>query len=471
MFSPFKPFKSLFGSDEVTTILEKLGVPGTSDSFAQRLTQSQRQNDELSLTIDLPADLQEHLSYLEQFLAEKLKPAGIRTVHLSIANPTISNQSTDHKAPVVQQSQSTETAQGYAHTQHYQNAYGSGSQTQSGTSGRASQSQMMLPPVQDASQTMSQSLGGMSQSQGEQGQWQHMAPMASNSAAVTSVEPSATQSARPAPPRQHELKAHPHIRNIIAVASGKGGVGKSTTTVNLALALKAAGARVGVLDADIYGPSIPTMLGIEGQHPDVENDRFVPLAAHGLAVLSIGNLLGDDQTPVAWRGPKATGALMQLFNETLWPELDYLVIDLPPGTGDIQLTLAQRIPVTGAVIVTTPQHVALMDAQKGIELFNKVNITVLGVVENMATHLCSQCGHADDIFGTGGGETLSQRYAVPLLGRLPLDARIREQADSGQPSVAVQDAMAPRYQQIALKVIEQVARLPQQHQRDNKRIF
>jgi ATP-binding protein involved in chromosome partitioning len=276
---------------------------------------------------------------------------------------------------------------------------------------------------------------------------------------------------RPVPPKQTELKAHPRIRHIIVVASGKGGVGKSTTAVNLALALQKTGAKVGMLDADIYGPSIPTMLGIAGKTPLIENDQFVPLLAHGLAVLSIGNLTGDDNTPIVWRGPKATGALMQLFGQTNWPELDYLVIDMPPGTGDIQLTLAQRIPVSGAVIVTTPQHIALLDAQKGIELFNKVSIPVLGVIENMALHVCSQCGHVDEIFGAGGGEKLSEQYHVPLLGRLPLDGSIRQNADKGTPSVVVGDAAAPLYEQIALNVIREVEKLNEVHPRDGKRIF
>ena len=210
------------------------------------------------------------------------------------------------------------------------------------------------------------------------------------------AEPPITKSA----PTQASLAAHPRIRHIIVVASGKGGVGKSTTTVNIALALQKLGNRVGVLDADIYGPSMPTMLGVDSVKPELENEQFVPVNAHGLAMLSIGSLLDGDNTPVAWRGPKATGALMQLYNQTNWPQLDYLVIDMPPGTGDIQLTLAQRIPVTGAVIVTTPQHVALLDAQKGIEMFNKTNIPVLGVVENMALHTCSNCNHTEAIFGT-----------------------------------------------------------------------
>lgn len=271
-------------------------------------------------------------------------------------------------------------------------------------------------------------------------------------------------------PIQSEVPAHPRIKNVILVSSGKGGVGKSTTTVNLALALQKQGLKVGVLDADIYGPSIPTMLGNAGRTPKIENENFVPLDAYGLAVLSIGHLTGDHNTPVAWRGPKATGALMQLFNQTLWPDLDVLVIDMPPGTGDIQLTLAQRIPVSGAVIVTTPQNVALLDATKGIELFNRVGIPVLGVIENMSTHICSNCGFEEQIFGVGGGDKLSEQYDIPLLGRLPLNAQIRENADKGQPSVIAQDTAAESYQMIAQALWSRVEQLPQRA-RDEKRIF
>ena len=273
-----------------------------------------------------------------------------------------------------------------------------------------------------------------------------------------------------AAPKQRDVAAHPRIKNVILVSSGKGGVGKSTTTVNLALALQQKGLKVGVLDADIYGPSIPTMLGNAGKTPMIENEHFVPLDAYGLAVLSIGHLTGDHNTPVAWRGPKATGALMQLFNQTLWPDLDILVIDMPPGTGDIQLTLAQRIPVTGAVIVTTPQNVALMDATKGIELFNRVNIPVLGVIENMSTHICSNCGYEEQIFGVGGGDKLSEQYHIPLLGRLPLNVQIRENADSGKPSVIAMDDAAESYLQIADVVGHQLQKQPQR-QRDAIRIF
>lgn len=270
-------------------------------------------------------------------------------------------------------------------------------------------------------------------------------------------------------PIQSEVPAHPRIKNVILVSSGKGGVGKSTTTVNLALALQKQGLKVGVLDADIYGPSIPTMLGNAGRTPKIENENFVPLDAYGLAVLSIGHLTGDNNTPVAWRGPKATGALMQLFNQTLWPDLDVLVIDMPPGTGDIQLTLAQRIPVTGALIVTTPQNVALLDASKGIELFNRVGIPVVGVIENMSTHICSNCGFEEQIFGVGGGDKLSEQYDIPLLGRLPLNAQIRENADKGQPSVIAQDTAAESYQMIAQALWTRVEQLPQRA-RDRKSV-
>ena len=270
-------------------------------------------------------------------------------------------------------------------------------------------------------------------------------------------------------PKQSDIAAHPRIRHIIVVASGKGGVGKSTTTVNIALALQKLGHRVGVLDADIYGPSIPSMLGVADKRPELENEQFVPIDAHGMAMLSIGSLLGQDNTPVAWRGPKATGALMQLFNQTNWPQLDYLVIDMPPGTGDIQLTLAQRIPVTGAVIVTTPQHIALLDAQKGIEMFNKTNIPVLGVVENMALHTCSNCNHTEAIFGTGGGERIAEQYHVPLLGQLPLASGIRAQVDTGQPSVLVSDEFAEYYVNIAKNIESNIDKFAKPT--DDKRIF
>ena len=282
---------------------------------------------------------------------------------------------------------------------------------------------------------------------------------------TTDAEPPITKAA----PTQASLTAHPRIRHIIVVASGKGGVGKSTTTVNIALALQKLGNRVGVLDADIYGPSMPTMLGVNNVRPELENEQFVPINAHGMAMLSIGSLLDGDNTPVAWRGPKATGALMQLYNQTNWPQLDYLVIDMPPGTGDIQLTLAQRIPVTGAVIVTTPQHIALLDAQKGIEMFNKTNIPVLGVVENMALHTCSNCNHTEAIFGTGGGEKIAEQYQVPLLGQLPLARGIRAQVDKGEPSVLADDEFAPYYLSIAKNIEANINKFAKPV--DDKRIF
>ncbi|MFW2176813.1 MULTISPECIES: iron-sulfur cluster carrier protein ApbC [unclassified Moraxella] len=268
---------------------------------------------------------------------------------------------------------------------------------------------------------------------------------------------------------QSDLTPHPRIQHIIVVASGKGGVGKSTTTVNIALALQKLGKKVGVLDADIYGPSIPTMLGVAGVQPTLENEQFVPIDAQGMPMLSIGSLLTDDNTPIAWRGAKATGALMQLYNQTNWPNLDYLVIDMPPGTGDIQLTLAQRIPVTGAVVVTTPQHIALLDAQKGIEMFRKTAIPVLGVVENMALHTCSNCGHTEAIFGEGGGEKMAENYQVPLLGQLPLAKGIREQADKGEPSVLVNDEFAEYYLNIAKNIEANIGKFAKSH--DNNRIF
>src|SRR3979411_2807322 len=233
---------------------------------------------------------------------------------------------------------------------------------------------------------------------------------------------------------QRGVKLIPGVKNIVAVASGKGGVGKSTTAVNLALALAAEGASVGVLDADIYGPSQPMMLGIAGRPESKDGKSLEPMEAHGLQAISIGFLI-DVDTPMVWRGPMVTQALEQLLKDTAWRELDYLVIDLPPGPGDIQLTLAQKVPVTGAVIVTTPQDIALIDARKGLKMFEKVGIPILGVVENMAIHICTNCGHAEHIFGSGGGEKMCKDYDVEFLGSLPLDIRIREQADSGKPTV------------------------------------
>ena len=241
---------------------------------------------------------------------------------------------------------------------------------------------------------------------------------------------------------QRNLKPLPGIGNIVAVASGKGGVGKSTVAANLALAWAHQGARVGLLDADIYGPSQPLMMGLAGKRPATPDGKHIePLSAHGIVVMSIGFLVDADQ-PMVWRGPMVTQALTQLLGDTNWGELDYLVIDMPPGTGDIQLTLAQRVPVSGVVIVTTPQDIALADARKGLRMFEKVAVPVLGIVENMSTHLCSKCGHEEHIFGAGGGARLAQDCGVELLGELPLDTRIREEADGGRPSVIAEPGSA-----------------------------
>ena len=236
---------------------------------------------------------------------------------------------------------------------------------------------------------------------------------------------------------QSDMPALDQVANVIAVASGKGGVGKSTTAVNLALALQAEGARVGLLDADVFGPSQPVMLGKpEGTRPEVlDGKTFVPVEAYGLQTMSMGYLT-TKQTPVVWRGPKASGALVQMMEQTRWQQLDYLLVDLPPGTGDIQLTLAQKIPVAGAVVITTPQDIALLDAIKGVEMFRKVDIRVLGIVENMAVHICSECGHQEHVFGQGGGERMARDYDTEVLAALPLSLRIREQADNGKPVVA-----------------------------------
>lgn len=252
---------------------------------------------------------------------------------------------------------------------------------------------------------------------------------------------------------QKELSPLPGVRNIIAVASGKGGVGKSTTAVNLALALQAEGAQVGVLDADVYGPSLPLLTGTSGKPDSPDGQNFNPKRNHGLQIMSIGYMIEDD-TPVIWRGPMVTQALMQLATNTLWQDLDYLVIDFPPGTGDIALTLAQRIPMSAAVIVTTPQDIALIDAKKALKMFEKVEVPVLGIIENMSTHICSKCGHEEPIFGAGGGERMAQQYGRPLLGSLPLDIRIRSESDAGTPVVTAQPQsdLALRYREIARNV-------------------
>jgi ATP-binding protein involved in chromosome partitioning len=237
---------------------------------------------------------------------------------------------------------------------------------------------------------------------------------------------------------QRSLKPMDGVKNIVAVASGKGGVGKSTVAVNLALAWAAAGASVGILDADIYGPSQPLMLGLTGSKPtSPDGKKIVPLRAHGLVAMSIGFLV-DPAQAVVWRGPMVTQALTQLLGDTDWGQLDYLVVDMPPGTGDIQLTLAQRVPVAGAVIVTTPQDIALADARKGLAMFEKVSVPVLGIIENMSVHICSNCGHAEHIFGSGGGARMAAEYGVPVLGELPLDARVQRETDAGRPSVVAE---------------------------------
>jgi len=261
---------------------------------------------------------------------------------------------------------------------------------------------------------------------------------------------------------QRSAKLVPGIKNIIAVASGKGGVGKSTVAVNLALALRAEGATVGMLDADIYGPSQPMMLGITGNPGSRDGKSIEPMMGHGVQAMSIGFLV-DTEQPMVWRGPMVTQALQQLLNDTRWRDVDYLVIDLPPGTGDIQLTLAQAVPVTGAVIVTTPQDIALLDARRGLKMFEKVSIPILGIVENMATHICAQCGHEEHIFGAGGGARMAKDYGVELLGSLPLDIKIREQADSGRPTVVADPGgrVADAYRAIARRVAVKIAELQQ----------
>ena len=250
---------------------------------------------------------------------------------------------------------------------------------------------------------------------------------------------------------QEELKPLKSIANIIAVGSGKGGVGKSTTAVNLALALQREGARVGLLDADIYGPSIPSMLGVKGQ-PSTDGEHIIPKEAYGLKVMSIGFLV-EEETAMIWRGPMVTSALQQLLGDTLWGELDYLIIDLPPGTGDIQLTLAQKIPVAGAVIVTTPQDIALLDARRAVHMFRKVDVPILGVVENMSTHICTACGHEEAIFGHGGGEQMAKDFEIPLLGRMPLAMEIRSSLDAGEPTMMKDpdSHLAQSYRSLALR--------------------
>ncbi len=260
---------------------------------------------------------------------------------------------------------------------------------------------------------------------------------------------------------QPGLRPMPNIRNIIAVASGKGGVGKSTTAVNLALALSRLGARTGLLDADIYGPSVPIMLGLSGKPASNDGKTMEPLQGHGLQANSIGFLI-DEDAPAIWRGPMVTQALQQLLGQTNWNDLDFLIVDMPPGTGDIALTMAQKVPLTGAVIVTTPQDLALADARKGLRMFQKVNVPVLGVVENMSVHICSNCGHAEPIFGEHGGRDMAAQYEIPWLGSLPLQMSIREQTDSGRPTVVAEPdgEVARIYLDVAGKLLDIVAKLP-----------
>ena len=260
---------------------------------------------------------------------------------------------------------------------------------------------------------------------------------------------------------QGELKPLANVRNIIAVGSGKGGVGKSTTAVNLALALAAEGLAVGVLDADVYGPSIPMMLGLSGRPDSPDGKSIEPMRAHGIEAMSIG-LLVDQDTPMIWRGPMATSALTQLLTDTRWGDLDVLVVDLPPGTGDIQLTMSQKIPVAGAVIVTTPQDIATLDARKALKMFEKLDIAVLGLVENMAVHVCTNCGHAEHIFGEGGAARMSAQYGVPVLGALPLEIAIREQGDAGTPIVAAApgSAAALAYRDLARALLARLGERP-----------
>ncbi|MEN8990509.1 MULTISPECIES: iron-sulfur cluster carrier protein ApbC [unclassified Acinetobacter] len=414
VFSPSQEVKE----EEIQQVLQNYVLPNSNNALKDRITQVNVQGQILQITINTFPSEADDLQKIHDDLADALEKCGINELNMHVIQ-----QKTGHKS---------EGGCGHHH------AEGESCSSQEKAESSAAKSQ--LPPVVDAS--------------------------AKTPEAPAEVDPN-NPPIQKAAPQQRDVPKHPRIKNVILVSSGKGGVGKSTTTVNLALALQQLGLKVGVLDADIYGPSIPTMLGNAGRTPMIEAEQFVPIEAYGMAVLSIGHLTGDNNTPVAWRGPKATGALMQLFNQTLWPDLDVLVIDMPPGTGDIQLTLAQRIPVTGAVIVTTPQNVALMDATKGIELFNRVHIPVMGVVENMSTHICSNCGHEEQIFGTGGGDQLSAQYDIPLLGRLPLNVQIRENADAGKPSVIAGDDAAESYMAIAQKIADA---LPQA-EKDKNRIF
>ena len=414
VFSPSQEVKE----EEVQKVLQNYILPHSENALKDRITQINVQGQVLQITINTHPSEADDLQQIHDDLADALEKCGITELNMHVIQ-----QKTGH------------TTGGCGHN----HAEGESCSSQPKAETEAPKSN--LPPVVDASGT---------------------APVQPTQEPDPNNPP-----IQKAAPQQRDVPKHPRIQNVILVSSGKGGVGKSTTTVNLALALQQLGLKVGVLDADIYGPSIPTMLGNAGRTPMIEAEQFIPIDAYGLAVLSIGHLTGDNNTPVAWRGPKATGALMQLFNQTLWPDLDVLMIDMPPGTGDIQLTLAQRIPVTGAVIVTTPQNVALLDATKGIELFNRVNIPVMGVIENMSTHICSNCGYEEQIFGTGGGDKLAEQYQIPLLGRLPLNVKIRENADAGKPSVIAGDDAAESYLAIAQKIADKLTKA----EKDQSRIF
>ncbi|OAL78646.1 ATP-binding protein [Acinetobacter sp. SFB] len=417
VFSPSQEVKE----EEIQNVLQDYILPNSNNALKDRITQVNVEGRVLQITLNIYPEEADHLQKIHDDLADALEKCGIQELNMH----------------VIQQKHAQDES--CSNHDHGKQGHSCSSKI---PSENATSPAHKLPPVVDAS--------------GKSVQAEIKAEEDPNNPPIQ----------KPAP-QQRDVPKHPRIKNVILVSSGKGGVGKSTTTVNLALALQKLGLKVGVLDADIYGPSIPTMLGNAGRTPMIEAENFVPIDAYGMAVLSIGHLTGDNNTPVAWRGPKATGALMQLFNQTLWPDLDVLMIDMPPGTGDIQLTLAQRIPVTGAVIVTTPQNVALMDAIKGIELFNKVQIPIMGVVENMSTHICSNCGHEEQIFGAGGGDKLSEQYNIPLLGRLPLNVKIRENADAGKPSVLVGDDAAESYMAIAEKIAEQLPKV----EKPQNRIF
>ena len=438
--SVFSPAQEV-NEEEVQSVLQSYLLPNSNNALKDRITQVNVDGRVLQITINTHPSEANDLQKIHDDLADALEKCGIQELNMHVIQQKTADKS-KHKSG------------GCGHN-HKEDESCSSPKTEAVT-------QPSLPPVIDASAPAKQ----------EEKVNSHVKVTSKVANTKDNLQPAVETDPNNPPiqkaaPQQRDVPKHPRIKHVVLVSSGKGGVGKSTTTVNLALALQKQGLKVGVLDADIYGPSIPTMLGNAGRTPMIEAEQFVPIEAYGMAVLSIGHLTGDNNTPVAWRGPKATGALMQLFNQTVWPDLDVLMIDMPPGTGDIQLTLAQRIPVTGAIIVTTPQNVALLDATKGIELFNRVGIPVMGVIENMSTHICSNCGHEEQIFGTGGGDKLSEQYDIPLLGRLPLNVQIRENADAGKPSVVAGDDAAESYMAIAEKI---TAQLPKET-KDQNRIF